>query len=898
MTKIVWLCSNKDNKVLLNRLFAIEDKKSFLYFLKLCFEREKNEIEGVKSQYLKKSYTFATQRIANMAKNLVIVESPAKAKTIEKFLGKDFQVESSYGHIADIPSKEMGVDISNGFKPKYEVSSDKKALVKKLKDLSKSAETVWLASDEDREGEAIAWHLAEELKLDKSKTKRIVFHEITKTAIQKAIENPRGINYDLVNAQQARRVLDRLVGYELSPVLWKKVKSGLSAGRVQSVSVRLIVEREREIQNFKAEASYSITAEFVNEAGKTFKAKLPKNFATKEEAHNFLNKNIDSIYKVSDLETKPARKSPAAPFTTSTLQQEAARKLYFPVGVTMMLAQRLYEAGLITYMRTDSVNLSQEAMAAAEAEITRSYGKEFSKPRNYATKSKGAQEAHEAIRPTDMSRHSVNIDRDQARLYDLIWKRAIASQMSDAQLERTNVKIDANNHKEQFTASGEVLLFEGFLKVYLEGNDDEDVEQEGMLPALKVNERLTNNYITATERFSRPPARYTEAALVKKLEELGIGRPSTYAPTISTIISRNYVEKGSFEGQERKYTQFTLKGGSVSQQVLSENVGSDKGKLVPTDIGTIVNDFLVNHFETILDYNFTAKVEQDFDEIASGNEDWTKMMEDFYNHFHPTVLNVEKNAERESGERVLGTDPKTGKPVSVRLGKFGPMAQIGDAEDEDKQFASLMADQNISTITLDEALGLFLLPKSLGTYKGEEVEVNNGRFGPYVRFGKTFISLPKGEDPLDVTFERAAKLIAEKEQADAPIGMYKNEPVQKGVGRFGPFIKWNGMFINVSKKYNFDNLSQSDIAELIEDKLQKESEKVIHNWTDEGIKVEKARWGRSVILKGKTKIELGKEVDATKLTLNEVKAMIEAKAPAKKTTAKKAAAKTTTTKKK
>ena len=896
MTKIVWLCSNKDNKVLLNCLFAIEGKKSFLYFLKLCFEREKNEIEGVKSQYLKKSYTFATQRIANMAKNLVIVESPAKAKTIEKFLGKDFQVESSYGHIADIPSKEMGVDISNGFKPKYEVSSDKKALVKKLKDLSKSAETVWLASDEDREGEAIAWHLAEELKLDKSKTKRIVFHEITKTAIQKAIENPRGINYDLVNAQQARRVLDRLVGYELSPVLWKKVKSGLSAG--QSVSVRLIVEREREIQNFKAEASYSITAEFVNEAGKAFKAKLPKNFATKEEAHNFLNKNIDSIYKVSDLETKPARKSPAAPFTTSTLQQEAARKLYFPVGVTMMLAQRLYEAGLITYMRTDSVNLSQEAMAAAEAEITRSYGKEFSKPRNYATKSKGAQEAHEAIRPTDMSRHSVNIDRDQARLYDLIWKRAIASQMSDAQLERTNVKIDANNHKEQFTASGEVLLFEGFLKVYLEGNDDEDVEQEGMLPALKVNERLTNNYITATERFSRPPARYTEAALVKKLEELGIGRPSTYAPTISTIISRNYVEKGSFEGQERKYTQFTLKGGSVSQQVLSENVGSDKGKLVPTGIGTIVNDFLVNHFETILDYNFTAKVEQDFDEIASGNEDWTKMMEDFYNHFHPTVLNVEKNAERESGERVLGTDPKTGKPVSVRLGKFGPMAQIGDAEDEDKQFASLMADQNISTITLDEALGLFLLPKSLGTYKGEEVEVNNGRFGPYVRFGKTFISLPKGEDPLDVTFERAAKLIAEKEQADAPIGMYKNEPVQKGVGRFGPFIKWNGMFINVSKKYNFDNLSQSDIAELIEDKLQKESEKVIHNWTDEGIKVEKARWGRSVILKGKTKIELGKEVDAAKLTLNEVKAMIEAKAPAKKTTAKKAAAKKTITKKK
>lgn len=832
-----------------------------------------------------------------MAKNLVIVESPAKAKTIEKFLGKDYQVESSYGHIADLPSKEIGVDVENGFKPKYEVSSDKKALVKKLKDLSKSAETVWLASDEDREGEAIAWHLAEELKLDKNKTRRIVFHEITKSAIQKAIENPRGINYDLVNAQQARRVLDRLVGYELSPVLWKKVKSGLSAGRVQSVSVRLIVEREREIQNFKPEASYSITAEFVNEAGKSFKAKLPKNFATKQQAQDFLNQNAGSLYKVSDLETKPAKKSPAAPFTTSTLQQEAARKLYFPVGVTMMLAQRLYEAGLITYMRTDSVNLSQEAMAAAEAEIIKSYGKEFSRPRNYATKSKGAQEAHEAIRPTDMSRSTVNIDRDQARLYDLIWKRTLASQMSDAQLERTNVKIEANNHKEVFAAFGEVLLFEGFLKVYLEGSDDEDVEQEGMLPALKVNEKLTNNYITATERFSRPPARYTEAALVKKLEELGIGRPSTYAPTISTIISRNYVEKGSFEGQDRKYHQLTLKEASVSEQVLKENIGSDKGKLVPTDIGMIVNDFLVNHFETILDYNFTAKVEQDFDEIASGNEDWTKMMNDFYSHFHPTVQNVEKNAERESGERILGTDPNTGKPVSVRLGKFGPMAQIGDAEDDDKQFASLLPEQNIGSITLEEALGLFLLPKNLGTYKGEEVEVNNGRFGPYVRFGKTFISLPKGVDPLDVTFEGAAKLIAEKEQADAPIGMYKNEPVQKGVGRFGPFIKWNGIFINVNKKYNFDNLSQSDITELIEDKLQKDKEKVIHNWTEEGIRVEKARWGRSVILKGKTKIELNKDVDASKLTLDQIKAMIEAKAPAKKT-AKKATAKKTTTKKK
>lgn len=828
-----------------------------------------------------------------MAKNLVIVESPAKAKTIEKFLGSDYQVESSYGHIADLPSKEIGVDVLNGFKPKYEVSPDKKALVTKLKGLAKKAEMVWLASDEDREGEAISWHLAEELNLKPEKTKRIVFHEITKTAILKAIDNPRGINYDLVNAQQARRVLDRLVGYELSPVLWRKIKGGLSAGRVQSVSVRLIVEREREIQNFNAVASYSVVAEFANEAGKTFKAKLPKNFNTKKEAEDFLNKNIGSIYKVADLETKPTKKSPAAPFTTSTLQQEAARKLYLPVGITMQLAQRLYEAGLITYMRTDSVNLSADAMNAAEAEIIKSYGKEFSKPRSFVTKSKGAQEAHEAIRPTDMSRHTVNIDRDQARLYDLIWKRTLASQMSDAQLERTNVKIEANNHSELFSATGEVLLFEGFLKVYLEGNDDDDEEQEGMLPAMKVNEKLQNNYITATERYSRPPARYTEASLVKKLEELGIGRPSTYAPTISTIINRNYVEKGNLEGNERNYTQLTLQSGKLGEKLLKENTGSDKGKLVPTDIGTIVTDFLVKNFERILDYNFTAKVEQDFDEIAEGNVNWAKMMQEFYDQFHPNVKDVEANAERESGERILGKDPKTGKPVSVRLGKFGPMAQIGEPDDEEKQFASLMNDQNIGNITLEEALKLFLLPKNLGTHKGEEVEVNNGRFGPYVRFGKMFISLPKGEDPLDVTFDRAKELIAEKEEADAPIATYKNEPVQKGVGRFGPFLKWNGIFINVSKKYNFDNLSQSDIVELIEDKIQKEIDKVLHHWEDEGIKVEKARWGRSVITKGKIKIELSKDVDATKLTLAEVQEMIEKKSPAKKTAAKK----TTATKK-
>ncbi|EKT4498195.1 type I DNA topoisomerase [Flavobacterium psychrophilum] len=826
-----------------------------------------------------------------MAKNLVIVESPAKAKTIEKFLGADFQVESSYGHIADLPSKEIGVDVLNGFTPKYEVSPDKKALVTKLKGLAKKADMVWLASDEDREGEAISWHLAEELKLDPKKTKRIVFHEITKTAILKAIENPREIDYNLVNAQQARRVLDRLVGYELSPVLWRKIKGGLSAGRVQSVSVRLIVEREREIINFKPVATYSVQAEFTNEAGKSFKAKLPKNFNTKKEAEDFLNKNIGSIYKVGDLETKPTKKTPAGPFTTSTLQQEAARKLYLPVGITMQLAQRLYEAGLITYMRTDSVNLSKDAMEAAQAEIIKSYGKEYAKPRTFVNKSKGAQEAHEAIRPTDMSRHTVNIDRDQARLYDLIWKRTLASQMADAELERTNVKIEANNHSELFTASGEVIKFEGFLKVYLEGHDDDEEEQEGMLPSMKVNEKLINNYITATERYSRAAARYTEASLVKKLEELGIGRPSTYAPTISTIINRNYVEKGNLEGQERNYTQLTLQSGKVGEKLLKENTGSDKGKLVPTDIGTIVTDFLVKNFDNILDYNFTAKVEQDFDEIAEGNMQWAKMMQDFYDKFHPTVKDVEANADRESGERILGIDPKSGKPVSVRLGKFGPMAQIGAADDEEKTFASLLKEQNIGNITLEEVLKLFLLPKNLGTYKGEEIEVSNGRYGPFIRFGTTFVSLPKGEEPLNVDLNRAQELIDEKLLADAPIAVYKGEGVQKGTGRFGPFLKWNGIFINVSTKYNFNNLSQQDIETIIEDKIQKNIDKVIHNWEAEGILVQKARWGRSEITKGKIKIELSKDFDVAKLTLAEAQEMIAKKTPVKKAPVKKAVAK-------
>ncbi|WP_040248414.1 type I DNA topoisomerase [Psychroserpens mesophilus] len=834
-----------------------------------------------------------------MPKNLVIVESPAKAKTIEKFLGKDFKVESSFGHIADLPSKELGVDVEGDFKPKYQVSKDKKDVVKKLKDLAKKAEMVWLASDEDREGEAIAWHLAETLGLDKSKTKRIVFHEITKSAIQKAIENPRGIDYDLVDAQQARRVLDRIVGYELSPILWRKVKGGLSAGRVQSVSVRLIVEREREINDFTPEASYRIDAEFSNEDGQTFKAKLPKNFSSKKEAYAFLESNANANFKVADLQKKPAKKSPAAPFTTSTLQQEASRKLGFSVSRTMQNAQRLYEAGLITYMRTDSVNLSVEAQKGAKAEIEDAYGSKFSKSRQYKGKSKGAQEAHEAIRPTDFSKHTVNVERDQARLYDLIWKRAIASQMSDAELERTNVKIEASTHEEIFTANGEVITFEGFLKVYLEGTDDEDTEQEGMLPAMKVNETLLNSYITATERFSRPPYRYTEASLVKQLEELGIGRPSTYAPTISTIQNRNYVEKGSNEGVERDYTQLTLQSGQIKDNLLTEKVNSDKGKLVPTDIGMIVTDFLVNHFGGILDYNFTAKVEADFDEIAEGKEDWTKMMKDFYKDFHPKVEDVAENADRESGERILGKDPKTGKQVSVRLGKFGPMVQIGTVDDEEKpQFASLSPDQQLTTITYEEAMELFKLPKQLGTYEGEVIEVNNGRFGPYVKFGKKFVSLPAGTNPTDVEMDQAIELIKEKQKADAPIYMYQDLPVQKGKGRFGPFIKWNNMFINVNKKYDWDHLSDDDIIELIEDKIQKEKDKLIHHWEDEGIRVEKARWGRHNIIKGKIKVELPKTVDVSEMTLEEAKAYIEKKTPKKKTaTKKKTAKKKTTTKK-
>jgi len=821
-----------------------------------------------------------------MAKNLVIVESPAKAKTIEKFLGKDFKVTSSFGHIADLPSKELGVDVENNFKPKYIVDKEKKALVKKLKDLAKNAETIWLASDEDREGEAISWHLVETLNLDKDKTKRIVFNSITKSAIQSAIENPREINYDLVNAQQARRVLDRLVGYELSPILWKKIKPGLSAGRVQSVAVRLIVERERDIVGFSSLASFRISAEFRTKGDTVFVARLNKTFAAKKEAEAFLRQNIGADFSVASLDKKPAKKSPAAPFTTSTLQQEASRKLYFSVARTMQVAQRLYEGGLITYMRTDSVNLSKEAINAAKDAIVENYGERYSAVRNYTGKSKGAQEAHEAIRPTDMKIQSPTLEHDQSKLYELIWKRTLASQMSDAQLERTNAKVKSNAHNDEFTANGEVIKFDGFLKVYMEGKDEEDLgeEQEGMLPAMSVGEALQNNYITATERFTRPPYRYTEATLVKKLEELGIGRPSTYAPTISTIQNRGYVEKGTVEGTERKYTQLVLHSSEIKEKSLSETVGSDKGKLVPTDIGMIVNDFLVSHFSNILDYNFTAKVEKDFDEIAAGDEDWQKVMKDFYKDFHPKVQDVEENADRASGERVLGSDPKTGRQVAVRLGRFGPMVQIGTVEEEDKPlFASLLPDQSLNTITYEEAMELFKLPRKLGVHEGEEIEANVGRYGPYIRFGKKFVSLDKGESAFDVDLDRAIELIGLKQKADAPIATYEEKEVTKGKGRFGPFIKWDGMFINVNKKYDFDTLSQEDIEALIEAKKQKEKEKLIKEWSAEGIRIEKARWGRHTIIKGKTKIELSKDVDASQVSLEDAQALLDKKKPKKKT---------------
>lgn len=735
-----------------------------------------------------------------MQKNLVIVESPAKAKTIEKFLGKDYKVLSSYGHIRDLKKKEFSIDVDKNFTPKYEIPAEKKKLVSELKEEAKQAETVWLASDEDREGEAISWHLFEVLKLKPEHTKRIVFHEITKTAIQKAIENPRNIDVNLVNAQQARRVLDRIVGFELSPVLWRKVKPALSAGRVQSVAVRLIVEREREINAFVSEPWYKVVANFIftGEDGveHTIKAELARRLSTKQEAEDFLKKCADATFTIESIETKPLKRYPAPPFTTSTLQQEAARKLGYSVSQTMMIAQHLYEAGYITYMRTDSVNLSTLALASSRDVIKKLMGDEYVETRNFTTNTKGAQEAHEAIRPTYMDNTEIEGNSQEHRLYELIWKRTIASQMASALIDKTTVTVSVNNTKEKFVATGEVVKFDGFLRVYMESHDDEEQsEDSGMLPVMSKGQTLAYKDITATQRFTQQPPRYTEASLVKKLEELGIGRPSTYAPTISTIQQREYVVKGDRPGEERKYDVIKLSKGKVSESQKTEMAGSDKGKLLPTDTGIVVNDYLTEYFPQIMDYNFTANIEKQFDEVAEGNIEWKSLMADFYKHFHPMVDNaISVKTEHKVGERILGNDPATGKVVSVKIGRFGPMVQLGAADAEEKpKFAQLGNGQSIETITLEEALDLFRLPRDLGDFEGKVITVSTGRFGPYVRYDGKFYSLPKDADPLDFTFDEAVALINAKRQEEANrlIKTFAEEPELEVLnGRYGPYISY------------------------------------------------------------------------------------------------------------
>lgn len=856
-----------------------------------------------------------------MAKNLLIVESPAKAKTIEAILGKDFEVKSCFGHIRDLEKNDMGIDVNNNFTPKYIVPAEKERVVKDLKALAKKADEVWLASDEDREGESISWHLAEVLNLDPKTTKRIVFHEITKPAIQKAVQNPRIINMDLVNAQQARRVVDRLVGFELSPVLWRKIgrQGGLSAGRVQSVAVKLIVEKEREINAFVPSSSFkveaSLAAKDLNDRSVNFKAEGNR-FTQEEDAQKFLQGCIGANYSVKDIQVRPGKRTPAAPFTTSTLQQEASRKLGYGVSKTMLLAQRLYESGKITYMRTDSVNLGETAMDAIKAEINKSYGANYLQVRKYKNKNESAQEAHEAIRPTYMENHSEN-DPELGRLYELIWKRTIASQMSDAEFEKTTAKINISTNNEELTATGEVLKFDGFLKVYLEGNDDEENEEggESRLPNLTVGQQLEFNQMTATEKFTKHAARYTEASLVKKLEELGIGRPSTYAPTISTIIKRNYVEKKDKDAVKRDFRVLQLKNDAIKRVVETENTGAEKSKLFPTDLGLVVTDFLSLHFKDVMDYSFTANIEKEFDEIAGGKMKWNTMVSEFYQPFHTGVEHTLETAERAVGERVLGVS-EDGKPIAARMGRYGPMVQIGSQTDEEKpKFARLKATQSIETISLEEAMDLFKLPLMLGEHEGQEVSVNIGRFGPYVKWGEQFISLPKGEEPTEVDLPRAIEVIQAKQVEDAPIGFYDEKPITKGKGRFGPFIKWNDLFINVPRAYNFDELTQKDCDELIAKKIEKEANRFIQQWPDEKIAIENGRWGPFIRF-GKKMLKLtagpnGKYTaeELATIDLEEVKKMIviqepkafdkKAKAPAKKkAAAKKAAPKKTSSKKK
>lgn len=777
-------------------------------------------------------FTFVV-KISLMAKNLVIVESPAKAKTIEGYLGKDFVVKSSYGHVRDLAKKGLAIDIEDKFTPNYEVSADKKQVVAELKKLAKEAQTVWLATDEDREGEAISWHLYETLDLAKKDTKRITFNEITKGAVTRAIENPRNINKELVDAQQARRVLDRIVGFELSPVLWKKVRPSLSAGRVQSVAVRLIVEREKEIEKFNTESFFKVQADFKTSDG-NLKAELNQPLADKNAANDILEQAKTAQFFVEDVQQKPATKSPAAPFTTSTLQQEASLKLGYSVTKTMSVAQRLYEAGHITYMRTDSVNLSETAIQAAQESITSQFGANYSKPTKYSTKTSGAQEAHEAIRPTDFNKSTINAERDETRLYELIWKRAIASQMAHAQLERTTIKIGGIASSNYFQAKGEVIVFDGFLKVYLASNlDDENEdsnETEGLLPKVNQGEKLALEKATATERFSRAPSRYVEASLVKKLEELGIGRPSTYAPTISTIQKRNYVEKKEREGDLRSYAQLELKAGQISELTKTETTGKERNKLSPTDIGVVVTDFLVANFEQILDYQFTAKVEAEFDEIAQGNLNWTDMLQSFYGPFHNHVEQTLEHSERATGERELGIDPKSQRKVIARIGRFGPMIQIGDekADGLKPQFASLQGNQSINSITLEEALKLFDLPRILGEHNGEAVKVNIGRFGPYVQVGKRFTSIPKDEDPLSMSLERAIELdtLKAEEAAKAVIKTFEDRPdIQLLNGRYGAYLKIGKDNFKLPKDAKPETLTLEECLEIAANQGPKTSKK-------------------------------------------------------------------------
>jgi DNA topoisomerase I len=826
-----------------------------------------------------------------MAKNLLIVESPAKAKTIEKFLGKDFQVKSCYGHIRDLEKDDMGVDVDNGFAPRYVVPDDKQKVVSELRKLAKSSEEVWLASDEDREGESISWHLCEVLGLDPRETKRIVFHEITKPAIQKAVANPRTVDMNLVNAQQARRVVDRIVGFEISPVLWRKIgmQRSLSAGRVQSVAVRLLVEKEREINGFVPESHFAIKAQFnatdhLQKREVVFDAEGQK-YKDQQGAEAFLKSCIGADYKVNSITVRPGKRTPAAPFTTSTLQQEASRKLGYGVSKTMLIAQKLYESGHITYMRTDSVNLSDTARRDIADTIKNQFGERYLQERRYKNKNESAQEAHEAIRPTYMQNQTID-DADGKRLYELIWKRTIASQMADAVTEKTTVKIGISTNGEELTASGEVIKFDGFLAVYMESSDEEEENEEGRLPNLTEGQKLGFRKMTATEKFSRPSARYTEASLVKKLEELGIGRPSTYAPTISTILKRGYAEKKDREGEKRTIRILELENDAVGKMMEQETFGTEKAKLFPTDLGFVVTDFLSKHFENVMDYGFTASIEEEFDKIAEGKQQWQNMVNGFYRPFHQEVEETLETAERATGERFLGEHPETRKPVFAKMGRFGAMIQIGATEEEEKPtFASLKTGQSIETITLEEALELFKLPMILGAHDGKEVTVGIGRFGPYVKFGDDFISLPRGEDPLAVDMDRAIQVISEKHQADAPIATYEGQPVTKGKGRFGPFIKWNDLFINVPRRYNFDALTQADVNELIEQKLDKEANRYIQQFPELKLSIENGRWG-PYVRHGKKMLKLSRpgkskftQEEAAVLSLDEIKAIVEAQVP-------------------